>query len=168
MFALGVVLYILLCGSHPFYPYNNLTDEEIRTRILKGRFGTQSRASHSISPSAQDLIRKLLEIDPDKLPSAEKALQHPWLRNQSQVSPEPMKNTAELLEKFQRGRRRLSASILAVLLIDAMTENLDEDEKQELESVKRSFAWGLSSSVEALNEKTSALLSTLHYFDKEG
>ncbi|KAI9922458.1 hypothetical protein PsorP6_001974 [Peronosclerospora sorghi] len=82
--------------------------------------------------------------------------------------PEPMKNSAELLEKFQRGRRRVSASILDVLLIDAMTENLDEDEKQELESVKRSFAWGLSSSVEALNEKTSALLSTLHYFDKVG
>ncbi|KAI9911824.1 hypothetical protein PsorP6_009871 [Peronosclerospora sorghi] len=100
MFALGIVLYILLCGSHPFDPYNNLTDEE------------------------------------------------------SQVSPEPMKNSAELLEKFQRGRRRLCAIILAVLLIDAMTENLDEDEKQELESVKRSFSWGLSSSVEALNEKT--------------
>ncbi|KAI9911221.1 hypothetical protein PsorP6_009641 [Peronosclerospora sorghi] len=79
-----------------------------------------------------------------------------------------MKNSAELLEKFQRGRRRLRASILVVLLIDAMNENLDEDEKQELESVKRSFAWGLSSSVESPNEKTSALLSTLHYFDKEG
>ncbi|KAI9921077.1 hypothetical protein PsorP6_000920 [Peronosclerospora sorghi] len=34
-----------------------------------------------------------------------------------------------------------------------MTENLDEDEKQD---------------VDALNEKTSALPSTLHYFDKEG
>ncbi|KAI9916809.1 hypothetical protein PsorP6_017963 [Peronosclerospora sorghi] len=42
MLALGIVLYILLCGSHPFDPYNNLTDEEIRTRILKGRFHTQS------------------------------------------------------------------------------------------------------------------------------
>ncbi|KAI9908829.1 hypothetical protein PsorP6_016143 [Peronosclerospora sorghi] len=78
-----------------------------------------------------------------------------------------MKNSAELLEKFQRERRSLRASILAVLLIDAMTENLDEDEKQELQNVKRSFAWVLSSSVEALNEKTSALLSTLHYFEKE-
>ncbi|KAI9906398.1 hypothetical protein PsorP6_003443 [Peronosclerospora sorghi] len=47
-----------------------------------------------------------------------------------------MKNSAELLEKFQRGRRRLRGSILAVLLIDEMTENLDEDEKQELEKGK--------------------------------
>ncbi|CAI5702701.1 hypothetical protein KXD40_003071 [Peronospora effusa] len=168
MFALGIVLYILLCGSHPFDTYNNLPDEEIRKRILKGKYRTQSRAWQSISPSARDLIQKLLEIDPNKRISAEEALQHPWLRNQSQVSPEPMENSAELLEKFQRGRRRLRASILAVLLIDAMTENLDEDDNQELESVKRSFAWGLSSSVEALNEKTNALLSTLHFFDKEG
>lgn len=29
MFALGVVLYILLCGCHPFDRYNNLTDEEV-------------------------------------------------------------------------------------------------------------------------------------------
>uniref|UniRef100_M4B4N3 Uncharacterized protein n=1 Tax=Hyaloperonospora arabidopsidis (strain Emoy2) TaxID=559515 RepID=M4B4N3_HYAAE len=168
MFALGIVLYILLCGSHPFDTYNNLPDEEIRKRILQGKFRTQSRAWRSISPSARDLIQKLLEIDPNKRLSAEQALQHPWLRNQYQVSPEPMENSAELLEKFQRGRRRLRASILAVLLIDAMAENLDEDDNQELESVKRTFAWGLSSSVEALNEKTNALLSTLHFFDKEG
>ncbi|KAI9919773.1 hypothetical protein PsorP6_017455 [Peronosclerospora sorghi] len=104
---------------------------------LKGRFGTRSRAWHSISPSAQDLIRKLLEIDPDKRPSAEQALQNPWLRNQSQVSHETMKNSAEFLEKFQRGHRHLCASILAILLIDAMTENPEEDEKQELEKGTR-------------------------------
>ncbi|KAG6594165.1 CAMK protein kinase [Phytophthora cinnamomi] len=168
MFALGIVLYILLCGSHPFDTYNNLSDEEIRKRILKGKFRTQSRAWQSISPSARDLIQKLLETDPNKRLSAEQALQHPWLRNLAQLSREPMENSADLLEKFQRGRRRLRASILAVLLLDAMAENLDEEDNDELESVKRSFAWGLSSSVEALNEKTNALLSTLHFFDKEG
>ncbi|POM66245.1 CAMK protein kinase [Phytophthora palmivora] len=168
MFALGIVLYILLCGAHPFDTYNNLSDEEIRKRILKGKFRTQSRAWQSISPSARDLIKKLLEIDPNKRLSATQALQHPWLRNQAQLSSEPMENSAELLEKFQRGRRRLRASILAVLLLDAMADNLDDEDIQELETVKRRFAWGLSSSVEALNEKTNALLSTLHFFDKEG
>ncbi|GMF14345.1 unnamed protein product [Phytophthora lilii] len=168
MFALGIVLYILLCGAHPFDTYNNLSDEEIRKRILKGKFRTQSRAWQSISPSARDLIKKLLETDPNKRLSAEQALQHPWLRDEAQLSHEPMENSAELLEKFQRGRRRLRASILAVLLLDAMDDSLDEDDNHELESVKRSFAWGLSSSVEALNEKTNALLSTLHFFDKDG
>lgn len=168
MFALGIVLYILLCGAHPFDTYNNLSDEEIRNRILKGQFCTQSLAWQSISPSARDLILKLLEIDPKKRLNAEQALQHPWLRNHAQLSSEPMANSVELLEKFQRGRRRLRASILAVLLLDAMAENLDDDEYQELESIKRSFAWGLSSSVESLTEKTHALLSTLHFFDKEG
>lgn len=168
MFALGIVLYILLCGSHPFDTYNNLSDEEIRLRILKGKYRTQSRAWMSISPLARDLIQKLLETDPNKRLSSEQALQHPWLRDASRLSHVPMENSAELLEKFQRGRRRLRASILAVLLLDAMAENLDEEDGDELESVKRNFAWGLSSSVEALNEKTNALLSTLHFFDKDG
>ncbi|RLN63234.1 hypothetical protein BBJ29_002566 [Phytophthora kernoviae] len=168
MFALGIVLYILLCGSHPFDTYNNLSDEEIRLRILKGKYRTQSRAWLSISPSARDLIQKLLETDPEKRLNAKEALQHPWLRDAAQLSREPMENSAELLEKFQRGRRRLRASILAVLLLDAMTENLDDDDSEELEAIKRNFAWGLSSSVEALNEKTNALLSTLHFFDKDG
>lgn len=35
MFALGVVLYILLCGCHPFDRYNNLTDDEVRARVLE-------------------------------------------------------------------------------------------------------------------------------------
>ncbi|RLN50125.1 hypothetical protein BBJ28_00003901 [Nothophytophthora sp. Chile5] len=171
MFALGIVLYILLCGAHPFDTYNNLSDEEIRQRILKGKFRTQSRAWQAISPSARDLIQKLLETDPDKRFSSEEALQHPWLHDMATLSREPMEDSAELLEKFQRGRRRLRASILGVLLVDAMDDSLGEEDatasSQELENVKRSFAWGLSSSVEALNEKTNALLSTLHFFDKE-
>jgi serine/threonine protein kinase len=33
MFALGIVLYILLCGAHPFDTYNNLSDEEVSRRV---------------------------------------------------------------------------------------------------------------------------------------
>ncbi|KAI9906399.1 hypothetical protein PsorP6_003442 [Peronosclerospora sorghi] len=76
MFALGIVLYIFLCGSHPFDPYNNLTDEEVRV-TSENVSQRVDLVRNPISPSAQDLIRKLLESDPDKRPSAEQALQHP-------------------------------------------------------------------------------------------
>ena len=60
-FALGIVLYIILCGAHPFDPYNNLMDEEIRQRIIKGKFRKFCRPWRNISAQARDLIEKLLE-----------------------------------------------------------------------------------------------------------
>lgn len=39
MFALGIVLYILLCGCHPFDTYNNLTDEEVSASAYAVVFG---------------------------------------------------------------------------------------------------------------------------------
>uniref|UniRef100_K3WUH3 Uncharacterized protein n=1 Tax=Globisporangium ultimum (strain ATCC 200006 / CBS 805.95 / DAOM BR144) TaxID=431595 RepID=K3WUH3_GLOUD len=182
MFALGIVLYILLCGCHPFDTYNNLTDEEIRKRIIKGKFHTQSRAWQAISPLARDLILKLLETDPEKRLSSKQALQHPWLVENAQLSQIPMRDSAELLEKFQRGRRRLRASIIGVLLVDALDEEkksgngtADHDNKdlntkvvsERLAHLTKGMSWGISSSVDAFNEKTHALLSTLDIFDKD-
>lgn len=82
-----------------------------------------------------------------------------------------MRGSAKLLEKFQRGRRRLRASIIGVLLVDA----LDEESKQNasgtvsdaIAQLTKDMSWGISSSVEAFHEKTQALLSTLDIFDKD-
>lgn len=43
MFALGVVLYILLCGCHPFDRYNNLTDDEVGGQVRLLHAGTTRR-----------------------------------------------------------------------------------------------------------------------------
>jgi serine/threonine protein kinase/CRP-like cAMP-binding protein len=172
MFALGVVLYILLCGSHPFDPYNNLTDDEIRQRIIKGKFSKQTRTWQSMSPLARDLIEKLLETDPEARLTSAEAMQHPWLANQAELSHEPIRNSAELLERFQRGRRRLRASILGVLLMD-MLENQAESKTKGFPSsspsskASESITMGISSGGHALNHKVDALLSTLDVFDRE-
>ncbi|TYZ64549.1 hypothetical protein PybrP1_004571 [[Pythium] brassicae (nom. inval.)] len=172
MFALGVVLYILLCGCHPFDRYNNLTDDEIRKRIIKGTYHTQSRAWKAISAPARDLICKLLETDPAKRLSSEEALAHPWLAKTATLSQVPLRDSAELLEKFQRGRRRLRASIIGVLLVDALDEESKASAGGDTVSdaaaqLTKDMAWGISSSVEAFHEKTQALLSTLGIFDQD-
>ncbi|TMW62889.1 hypothetical protein Poli38472_005507 [Pythium oligandrum] len=167
MFALGIVLYILLCGSHPFDPYNNLTDEEIRHRIIKGKFSRHTRAWQSISPPARDLIEKLLQPDTEKRLTSAEAMMHPWLAKNAELSQEPIRNSAELLERFQRGRRRLRASILGVLLLDALDDDEQDEHIKKLSAIAKEITWGVSSSVEALSEKAGVLMSTLDVFDRE-
>nr|CCA17323.1 cleavageassociated kinase putative [Albugo laibachii Nc14] len=81
MWALGCVLYIALCGSHPFDLDGTATDEEIekRVHIQKVRFDYEPWTQ--VSDEAKDLIRFLLHTDPKFRPSAAQVLQHVWMRD---------------------------------------------------------------------------------------
>lgn len=77
MWALGCVLYTLLCGFPPFY------DESIQVlteKVARGQYTFLSPWWDDISKSAQDLISHLLTVDPDKRYTIEQFLQHPWIR----------------------------------------------------------------------------------------
>ncbi|KAF0721090.1 hypothetical protein AaE_010181 [Aphanomyces astaci] len=161
MFALGVVLYILLCGCHPFDTHNTLTDDEIGRRILKGSFNTKIRPWKYLTRDAQDLLRRLLDADPQKRLTADQALAHPWLSpSNNRIST--LKRPATALKRFQRGRKRLRASILAVLLQrdESSTSTRDPSELREL-------ARGLSSKPEAAAPKAAMVASALEVFDRD-
>ena len=68
----GVVLYAMLNGTVPFKA-NNLKD--LHKLILTGNYTN----INNISYEAQDLLKKLLEIDPKKRISINNILNHPWL-----------------------------------------------------------------------------------------
>jgi serine/threonine-protein kinase RCK2 len=77
MWALGCVLYTLLCGFPPFY------DESIQTlteKVAKGQYTFLSPWWDDISKSAQDLVSHLLTVDPEKRYSIKQFLDHPWIR----------------------------------------------------------------------------------------
>lgn len=77
MWALGCVLYTLLCGFPPFY------DESIQTlteKVARGQYTFLSPWWDDISKSAQDLVSHLLTVDPNKRYDINQFLNHPWIR----------------------------------------------------------------------------------------
>ena len=77
MWAMGCVLYTLLCGFPPFY------DESIQVlteKVARGQYTFLSPWWDDISKSAQDLVSHLLTVDPDKRYNIKQFLNHPWIR----------------------------------------------------------------------------------------
>ena len=70
----GVVLYAMLSGTVPFKA-NNLND--LQTMIMSGSF----KEIPDISKESNDLLHRLLQINPKKRITIEEALNHPWFNN---------------------------------------------------------------------------------------
>ncbi|KAK0632640.1 kinase-like domain-containing protein [Immersiella caudata] len=77
MWALGCVLYTLLCGFPPFY---DESIEVLTEKVAKGQFTFLSPWWDDISKSAQDLISHLLCVDPEQRYTIKEFLAHPWIR----------------------------------------------------------------------------------------
>ncbi|WVR07177.1 hypothetical protein IAU60_004218 [Kwoniella sp. DSM 27419] len=77
MWALGCVLYTLLCGFPPFY------DESINVlteKVARGYYTFLSPWWDDISTSAKDLITHLLCVDPSQRYTIDEFLAHPWIK----------------------------------------------------------------------------------------
>ncbi|KAI0321860.1 kinase-like domain-containing protein [Amylostereum chailletii] len=86
MWALGCVLYTLLCGFPPFY------DESINVlteKVARGHYTFLSPWWDDISSSAKDLITHLLCVDPAQRYTIDEFLAHPWCTAQAAPPPPP-------------------------------------------------------------------------------
>lgn len=77
IWACGVIMYLLLCGS---FPFEGETDEEIEANITKGKFNFNYPEFEDVSQTAKDLIINLLTYNPDERISASQALNHPFFK----------------------------------------------------------------------------------------
>ncbi|KAM4558165.1 serine/threonine-protein kinase SIK1 isoform 2-T2 [Odontesthes bonariensis] len=72
IWSLGVVLYVLVCGSLPF---DGPSLPTLRQRVTEGRF----RIPFFMSQDCENLIRKMLVVDPAKRITVAQIKQHRWM-----------------------------------------------------------------------------------------
>ena len=120
VWSCGIIMYILLTGLPPF---NGDSDEEIMRKILNGKFDMKKYPWPIISSQAKDLLKKLLEFEPNKRISAEEALNHPWFESKQVKTQDneglfKVKNPNKLLNNLMnyRSDNILSSTVFAYLI----------------------------------------------------
>eukprot|EP01129_Flabellula_baltica_P006713 TRINITY_DN2545_c1_g2_i1.p1 TRINITY_DN2545_c1_g2~~TRINITY_DN2545_c1_g2_i1.p1 ORF type:complete len:320 (+),score=77.62 TRINITY_DN2545_c1_g2_i1:140-1099(+) len=108
MWALGCILYILLSGMHPFQMDD---DEKMIELIVTGELEWIGDSWDDVSPSAKELIERMLDPNPDTRITAEEALAHPWI---TQLGTDNVLNVQEQLRKFQL-RKKFKGAVFSVL-----------------------------------------------------
>ncbi|KAL7108183.1 hypothetical protein ACP275_06G098700 [Erythranthe tilingii] len=77
IWSIGVITYILLCGSRPFWAR---TESGIFRSVLRADPNFFDAPWPSVSVEAKDFVKRLLNRDHRKRMTAAQALTHPWLR----------------------------------------------------------------------------------------
>lgn len=169
MWALGVIVYIMLTGVHPFDINGRATDEDIEAdvRNLKAPLplGPKHPYTRHLSPSAIDLIRRLMERNPKERLSAFEMLHHPWVTGET-ASTNIMAGSDKRLNKFRKFKTRLQTQFFA----DAVgwsdeaipTTMLAEETRRRTSLIERSFKAidGSQLAVEKMLSSNSGVLAS--------
>ncbi|KAG5043980.1 hypothetical protein AAZX31_03G184200 [Glycine max] len=124
VWSAGVIIYILLCGTPPFW---GESEQEIFEEVLHGDLDFSSDPWFDISESAKDLVRKMLVRDPRKRITTHEVLRHPWIQVDG-VAPDKPLDSAVLsrLKQFSVTNK------LKKMALRVIAENLSEEEIYEL------------------------------------
>lgn len=117
VWSIGVITYILLCGSRPFWAR---TESGIFRAVIRADPSFDEMPWPSLSPEAKDFVKRLLSRDFRKRMTAAQALTHPWLRGEQKIPLDIL--VYKLVKAYLR------SSPLKRAALKALSKTLTEDE----------------------------------------
>ena len=101
VWALGVIVFVLLCGCLPFDDDSTVpSDALIRSKFVL-RF---PKWAQNLSESSKDLLMHLLDTNPKTRYTADQALAHPWVQGRS-VKAENYLQSPRIIKTPMTGKR---------------------------------------------------------------
>jgi serine/threonine protein kinase len=93
VWAAGAMLYLMVTGQYPLWDvaakdFKLTSMKKAVATIQAGEVHWDIPAVQALSPSCQDLLRKMLVADPAQRCTMQEALEHPWLREQLGSAPQ--------------------------------------------------------------------------------
>ncbi|XP_010547697.1 PREDICTED: calcium-dependent protein kinase 3-like isoform X2 [Tarenaya hassleriana] len=149
IWSAGVILYVLLCGYPPF------SGEDIYDAIIRGQLDFSKDPWPCVSESAKSLVRKMLQFDPRRRPTASELLENEWLREDGVASDDPLDITILSRMKTFQATNKLKRVALMVI-----AEKLSEEELKHLKKIFESLDSDQSGKI-SLEEMKSKLSSTM-------
>jgi serine/threonine protein kinase len=112
IWSIGVIVYILLGGYPPFIESNQRT---LFRKIRRGQYEFHPEYWGQVSEDAKDLIRNLLNVDPDKRFDSNMALANKWIGADAETLASL--DLGFNLEKFKKtnAKRKFKAAVSTVI-----------------------------------------------------
>ncbi|KAG9130960.1 hypothetical protein Leryth_006733 [Lithospermum erythrorhizon] len=120
IWSAGVIIYILLSGVPPFW---DESEQGIFEQVLRGELDLVSEPWPTISDSAKDLVRKMLDRDVKKRITAHEVLCHPWVRVDGVALDKPLDSAV-----LSRLKQFSAMNKLKKMAIRVIAESLSEEE----------------------------------------
>jgi serine/threonine protein kinase len=120
MWAVGVILYTVLCGYPPFYSEDQ---QALFSQIKKAVYVFDSPYWDDVSKGAKEVVSKLLVANPHKRLSAKELLELDWVKDpHSQNTAHLGKHVIEGIEKLQKNAKfkRAVAKVKALKKFDKL------------------------------------------------
>lgn len=127
IWSCGIIMYFLLSGSPPFLG-NNV--EELYENIKSCKYKFDSKIWSSVSEEAIDLIKKMIQPDPNKRISAQDALNHKWIKNKKNKK---MTINRETIPDLKNNLKRFLSKNLLQLAFDAFIVHHSSNVRKEKE-----------------------------------
>lgn len=120
VWALGIVMYILCTGRHPYDASGESTEAEIQAAVVSVEPDFET-GWENVSVEAKELVKQALSKAPELRPTADDMLAHPWVQGMKLQQQQQQQEEQQSEETVTAGCAAAGDSELAAFVVAAVT-----------------------------------------------